>query len=55
MPNGSIIEYDVIRRAELHRTPYDYMMGTGAIRDEWKTPANLGKSEGRAVVFLSAP
>ena len=35
MPNGSIIEYDVIRRAELHRTPYDYMMGTGAIRDEW--------------------
>lgn len=32
MQNGGIIDYDVIRRAELQRTPYDYVMGTGAIR-----------------------
>ena len=35
MPDGHIIDYDVIRRAELHRTPYDYTIGTGAIREEW--------------------
>jgi len=33
--SSRIIDYDAIRRAELHRTPYDYMMGTGAIREEW--------------------
>ena len=32
MQGSNIIDYDVIRRAELHRTPYDYVMGTGAIR-----------------------
>lgn len=32
MQDGNIIDYDAIRRAELHRTPYRYMMGTGAIR-----------------------
>jgi hypothetical protein len=35
MPNGSILDYEVIRRAELHRTPYDYIMGARAIRDAW--------------------
>ncbi|HEY1638113.1 MAG TPA: 2OG-Fe(II) oxygenase [Rhizomicrobium sp.] len=35
MPNGRILDYDVIRRAELQRTPYDYIMGAGAIRDAW--------------------
>jgi SM-20-related protein len=38
MSNGNIINYDAIRSAELHRSPYDYVMGTGAIRDKW-TPA----------------
>jgi SM-20-related protein len=35
MPNGSILDYDVIRSAELHRVPYDHIMGAGAIRDAW--------------------
>ena len=35
MPNGSILDYDVLRRAELHRAPYDYIVGARAIRDEW--------------------
>jgi hypothetical protein len=35
MPNDSILDYDVLRRAELHRAPYDYIVGARAIRDAW--------------------
>ena len=31
----SILDYKVIRDAKLHRTPYDYMIGAGAIREQW--------------------
>jgi hypothetical protein len=42
MSANSVLDYDAIRHAELRRTPYDYMMGSGAIREEW-VPA-LGES-----------
>lgn len=35
MPPGSIIDYDAIRAANARHDPYDYMMGKGALRDEW--------------------
>jgi hypothetical protein len=30
----SIIDYDAIRAADVHHTPYDFLMGTGALRRE---------------------
>lgn len=35
MPSGSIIDYDAIRSADVHREPYDYMVGGAALRGEW--------------------
>ena len=35
MPSSSIVDYDAIRAAEAHHTPYDYMLGKGALRAEW--------------------
>jgi len=35
MPDGSIIDTDAIRRANVQHSPYDYMMGTGALRSAW--------------------
>ncbi|MBV8799725.1 MAG: 2OG-Fe(II) oxygenase [Alphaproteobacteria bacterium] len=35
MPAGSIIDYEAIRAAEVHRVPYDWMTGKGALRAEW--------------------
>lgn len=35
MSTASIIDCEAIRRSELHRTPYDYFMGTGGLREEW--------------------
>ena len=35
MPAGTILDYDVIRSTAAQRAPYDYMMGRGALREEW--------------------
>ncbi|HUJ46853.1 MAG TPA: 2OG-Fe(II) oxygenase [Rhizomicrobium sp.] len=35
MPDGSILDYDAIRAADVHHTPYDYLLGKGALRGEW--------------------
>jgi hypothetical protein len=35
MPTGSIIDYDAIRAADAYHTPYDYMAGKGALREQW--------------------
>ena len=35
MPSGSILDYDAIRAARVQHDPYDYMMGSGALRPEW--------------------
>lgn len=35
MPSGSILDYEMISGAELYRSPYDYVIGRGAIRDAW--------------------
>lgn len=35
MPEPSVIDYDAVRRANVQHAPYDYMMGTGALRSEW--------------------
>jgi hypothetical protein len=34
MPSGSIIDYDAIRAASVHHTPYDWMTGKGALRED---------------------
>jgi SM-20-related protein len=41
VPMGSILDYGSIRAANLHRTPYDYMLGKGALREE-RIPALSG-------------
>lgn len=32
---GSIIDYGAIRDAEVHHTPYDYVVGKGALHPDW--------------------
>jgi SM-20-related protein len=38
MPSGSIIDYDAIRAARVQHDPYDYMMGSDALRHDWIPP-----------------
>jgi len=35
MTTGSLIDYAAIRAADAHHSPYDYILGKGALRKEW--------------------